>query len=70
MKSRPLFTVAETARRVGIHADTLRRWVREGRIPEPSRDRNNWRVFSEQEVKAILKFARRLRPGPSSEEEG
>ena len=40
------FTIAEVAKRVGVHADTLRRWVKTGKIPEPSRDRNDWRVFT------------------------
>lgn len=56
MKSKLLTTrqVAETA---GIHRDTLLRWLREGRIKEPARDRNGWRVFSSAEVNKIVKYS-------------
>ena len=42
----------------GVHRDTLLRWLREGRIREPGRDRNNWRVFTKQETDAVVKFAK------------
>jgi DNA modification methylase len=46
--------VAEIAQ---VHRDTLLRWLREGRIPEPSRNRNGWRIFTPAEAKAIIRFA-------------
>ena len=52
----PLST-AQVARRVGVHRDTLLRWLREGRVPEPHRDRNGWRRFTDQEVARITRFA-------------
>ena len=57
-----LFTIAEVAKRVGVHADTLRRWVKTGKIPEPSRDRNDWRVFTEEEVQYVERFASATKP--------
>jgi DNA modification methylase len=42
----------------GIHRDTLLRWLRERRIPEPGRNRNNWRVFSKEEADAVVRFAK------------
>ena len=50
-------STAQVARRVGIHRDTLLRWLREGRVPEPHRDRNGWRRFTDQEVARIAQFA-------------
>jgi site-specific DNA-methyltransferase (cytosine-N4-specific) len=61
-----LQTISEAACRAGVHADTLRRWVRDGKIPEPQRNRNDWRVFTEREVQAIVAFAQKLRPGKRS----
>lgn len=63
MKEKKLQTVSEVARRAGVHPDTLRRWIRDGKIPEPRRDRNDWRVFTESEVQVILAFALALHPG-------
>ena len=51
-------STAQVARRVGVHRDTLLRWLREGRVPEPHRDRNGWRRFTDQEVVRIERFAR------------
>lgn len=41
----------------GVHRDTLLRWLREGRIPEPNRDRNGWRFFTRDEASSIVSFA-------------
>ena len=57
VRSRSLST-AQVARRVGVHRDTLLRWLRGGRVPEPHRDRNGWRRFTDQEVVRIERFAR------------
>jgi site-specific DNA-methyltransferase (cytosine-N4-specific) len=46
-------TVAQMA---GVHRDTLLRWLREGLIPEPSRDRHNWRVYTEEEAQQVVRF--------------
>lgn len=52
------FSTAQVARRVGVHRDTLLRWLREGRVQEPHRDRNGWREFTDEEVERIELFAR------------
>ena len=51
-------STAQVARRVGVHRDTLLRWLRDGRVSEPHRDRNGWRRFTDQEVLRIERFAR------------
>lgn len=50
------YSTAEVAGRVGVHRDTLLRWLREGRLQEPSRDRNGWRSFSTAELQNIERF--------------
>ena len=47
----------QVAHRVGVHRDTLLRWLREGRVLEPQRDRNGWRRFTPQELARIARFA-------------
>jgi len=42
----------------GVHRDTLLRWLREGFVREPKRDRRGWRVFSPEETQAVIQFAR------------
>jgi len=51
------FSTAAVAARIGVHRDTLLRWLRDGKIPEPARDRHGWRVFSENEVRTLERFA-------------
>ena len=52
----------EVAKAAGVAPITLRRWLLAGKIPEVSRDRNGWRVFSPEEEAAVLKYALRLSP--------
>lgn len=55
-----IFTTADVAAMAGIHRDTLLRWLREGTVPEPSRDWRGWRKFSNTEAEAIVAHATRL----------
>ncbi len=50
-------TTGIVAKRVGVHRDTILRWLRTGLIPEPRRDRKGWRKFTLEETNAILLFA-------------
>lgn len=53
-----MLSTAAVARIAGVHRDTLLRWLREGRIVEPARDRNGWRVFTKEQAAEIVAFAR------------
>ena len=55
-------TTSEVARGAGVHRDTLLRWLRDGLIPEPTRDRRGWRVFSRTEAAAVTAFANTAQP--------
>src|SRR6266480_2326518 len=48
---------SEVAKLAGIHRLTLLRWIREGKMPDVSRDRNGWRIFSEEETARIVAYA-------------
>jgi len=44
---------------VGVAPITLKRWLLEGKFPEVRRDRNGWRIFTEQDIRRIKAFAER-----------
>lgn len=46
----------------GVHKDTLLRWLREGRVAEPARDRNGWRIFTADEAEVIVNYAKGATP--------
>ncbi len=47
----------EAAQIIGVHRDTLLRWLREKKIKEPTRDRNGWRTFTLDEIESIRGYA-------------
>lgn len=47
------YSTEEAASQLGISRSTLLRWFREKRINDVGRDRNNWRVFSDQDIRRI-----------------
>lgn len=56
------YTTRQVAEMAGVHRDTLLRWLREGRIPEPGRDRNAWRIFTPEEAAAVVRYAKSTAP--------
>lgn len=51
--------LTEAAKGVGVAPITLKRWLLEGRFPEVKRDRNGWRVFTEENIRRIKAFVER-----------
>ncbi len=49
MKINPLLSVGEMASRLGVHAQTLRRWSRQGLLPEALRTPGNHRRYEIKE---------------------
>ena len=47
----------EAARRVGCSRSTLLRWFREGKVEDVARDRRGWRVFTEEDISRIRRWA-------------
>lgn len=52
------YSTSQVAKMAGIHRDTLLRWLREGRVPEPGRDRNDWRIFTPEEAEIVVNYAK------------
>ena len=57
---RIFLTSQEVAQKAGIHRLTLLRWFRQGKLPEVPRDRNGWRLFSEEVTNEIVDYATTL----------
>ena len=55
-------TIGEASREVGVHPDTLKRWMKEGKIPEVKRDRNGWFIFERRDVNRAKAFANKTIP--------
>lgn len=53
------YQLTEAARQIGIAPITLKRWLLQGRVKEVARDRNGWRVFTQEDIERIRAFARR-----------
>ena len=68
MSPKKFYTVKQVADLVGVHRATIRRWLEAGRIPEPDRDRNGWRIFSKEEVEVVLKYANKTIPSAQSQQ--
>lgn len=66
MSPNEIYRTKQVADLAGISKETLLRWLKEGKVDEPARDRNKWRAFTEDDVKAIVNFANRIEPSPGS----
>jgi DNA-binding transcriptional MerR regulator len=47
------YGTAEAAKRLGVSKATLLRWFSQERTADVRRDRNNWRVFTDQDLQRI-----------------
>jgi excisionase family DNA binding protein len=58
LEGQKYYSASEAAELAGVHRMTLLRWIRQGKIEDVQRDRNNWRIFSESDIDAIKHFCR------------
>ncbi len=52
------YSTSEVAKLAGVHRLTLLRWIREGKLADVDRDRNGWRLFSEEIAHQVAEFAK------------
>ncbi len=50
------YTTKEVIGKVGIARATLYKWLKEGKILDVWRDRNNYRIFTKDDVRRILNY--------------
>ena len=59
------FRIGEALREASVGRATFFRWVQQGQIPDTEfRDRNGRRVFTEEEVDRLKRFAHKLVEAP------
>ncbi len=51
------YSTQEVADNVGVSKATLLRWIKNGDVAEPIRDRRDWRIFTEHEIRRIYEWA-------------
>jgi DNA (cytosine-5)-methyltransferase 1 len=51
------YTLMEAAGLIGVAPITLKRWLLMEKVDEVARDRNNWRRFTDADVRRIRRFA-------------
>jgi DNA (cytosine-5)-methyltransferase 1 len=56
------YTLTEAAAMIGIAPITLKRWLLDSKVDEVTRDRNNWRRFTDADVRRIKEFANKTTP--------
>jgi putative resolvase len=58
-----MLTVPEAARRIGRNPETIRRWIREGKLP--ARKVGTQHVLEEADLAAVLRGSSSTRPLPA-----
>jgi len=56
------YRLSQVANIIEVAPITLKRWLLSGRIDEVHRDRNGWRVFTDEDVARIQAYASTLYP--------
>ena len=54
------YRTSEACEKTGISRATLFRWLKEGILERPHRDRRGWRMFTEDDLNKIKAEARRI----------
>lgn len=57
MAETKFYTLMQAAELIGVAPITLKRWLLGEKVDEVARDRNNWRRFTEADVRRIKQFA-------------
>jgi len=59
VNGRTYYRTSEVCKKIGISRATLLRWLKEGILEKPRRDRRGWRIFTEDDLNAIQVEVRR-----------
>lgn len=51
-----IYYLKEAAQKINTSPSTLKRWLKQGKVREVQRDYNGWRIFSEEDIKEIIRF--------------
>jgi DNA (cytosine-5)-methyltransferase 1 len=61
MNRQRLYTTKEVVRKVGVSRATLYNWFRNKKVRDVARDRNNFRIFTEADIRRIAKYKNIIR---------
>jgi excisionase family DNA binding protein len=56
-----VYTTQEIANLVGVTKRCILNWLRDGKIPEPERDRNRYRIWTQRELSNVLAYKQQRR---------
>lgn len=56
LQTTKIYRTKDVLRMVGISRATLYNWLRDQKIKEVARDRNSFRIFTEEDVQRILAY--------------
>jgi len=63
MAVKGVYSTQEIADLVGVTKRCILNWLRDGKIPEPDRDRNQYRIWTQRELSQVLAYkGQRLKP--------
>lgn len=48
--------LADAANEIGVSSITLKRWILSGKVPDVARDKNNWRIFTRDDIARIRNY--------------
>jgi len=55
-----VYSTKEVLELIEVSRSSLYKWLGQGKVPEVKRDRNNFRIFTEQDVKVILDYKNQI----------
>ena len=56
MNANKYYTTKDVLDKVGITRPTLYKWIKDGKVPDVARDRNNFRLFTAEDIKQIIAY--------------
>lgn len=56
-----IFSMGEAVKKIGVTKNTLYRWEKDNKIPKVKRDRNNHRLFTQEDIDQIIAFKNQVK---------
>lgn len=56
MNKKAFYTTKNVLQKIKISRNTLFLWLKKGKIPEVTRDRNGYRLFTQKDIQNILRY--------------
>jgi len=59
------YKTKEVLEKVGISRATLYKWLKEGKVPDVRRDRNSFRIFTDEDIQRLLAYKNLIKEPPN-----